>query len=202
MVKAPLIAAAVAGALALSGCAVAPPSGPDIVAMPGKDKSFEAFQADDVACRQYASAQIGNGSPAAAANQSFVNSAALGTVLGAAAGAAIGAATGNPAVGAAIGAGSGLFLGGATGVNAAGASGNALQWRYDTGYAQCMAAKGESVTAPAAAYPAYPSYPYAPGYYPYPYYPYYPYYGPAFLGINFAVPLRHFRGARFHRFHR
>jgi len=194
MVKAPLIAA-LAGAFALSGCAVAPPAGPDIVAMPGKGKSFEAFQADDAACRQYASAQIGNSSPSAAANQSFVNSAALGTVLGAAAGAAIGAATGNPAAGAAIGAGSGLFLGGATGVGAAQSSSASLQWRYDTGYAQCMAAKGENVPTPTASYPAYPYYSYAPAYYPYPYYPYYPYYGSAFVGINFAG------GGRFHRFH-
>src|SRR6266568_6004053 len=98
----------------LGGCAVVPPTGPDVMALPGKDKSFEAFQADDAACKEYASAQIGYGSPAEAANQSAIGSTVLGTVLGAAAGAAIGAATGNPAAGAAIGGGSGLFLGGAT----------------------------------------------------------------------------------------
>jgi hypothetical protein len=187
--------------LALGGCAATPPAGPSVMALPGKGKDFAAFQADDVACRQYASAQIGNSSPAAAANASAVGSAALGTVLGAAAGAAIGAATGNPAVGAAIGAGSGLFLGGTTGIGTAQASGGAMQQRYDMSYAQCMAAKGESVPAvAAAAYPYAPSYPYAPyasAWYPYPYYPYY-WGGPAFLGLNFAVV----RGGRFRRFHR
>ena len=145
--------------LAVAGCAVAPPVGPSVAVMPGKDKSFEAFQADDGACRQYASAQIGNGTPADAANQSAVDSAALGTVLGAAAGAAIGAATGNPAAGAAIGAGSGLFVGGATGISAAQASATSLQQRYDMGYMQCMSAKGDQVPQLAYAYP--------PAYYPY-----------------------------------
>ncbi len=189
--------AAIAGAISLGGCAVAPPTGPTVAAMPGKDKDFASFQADDAACRYYASAQIGNLSPAAAANQSAVNSAVLGTVLGAAAGAAIGAAAGNPAAGAAIGAGSGLFLGGATGIGAAQASGTSMQYRYDMGYAQCMAAKGESVPAVTAAYPGYPYYPYAPAYSPYPYYPYT--WGPAFLGVNFGFVGRGFRFRHFHR---
>jgi hypothetical protein len=172
--------------LMVAGCAVAPPNGPYVVAMPGNDKTFEAFQADDAACRQFASAQIGYGSPAEAATQSAVGSAALGTAVGAAAGAAIGAAAGNPALGAAVGAGSGLVVGGAAGAGAAQASGNELQWRYDVGYAQCMSAKGETVQTP---YPAYAYYP--------PYYSYYPaYYGPAFVGFGFG-----FGGHRFHHFH-
>ncbi|HZB89922.1 MAG TPA: glycine zipper family protein, partial [Stellaceae bacterium] len=97
-----------AGTLALGACAVAPPTGPSVMALPAQGKSFEAFQQDDGVCRQFASQQIGYGSPAAAATTSAVNSAAAGTVLGAAAGAAIGAAAGNPALGAAIGGGSGL----------------------------------------------------------------------------------------------
>src|SRR4051794_13551582 len=95
-------AAAVIFFLGLGGCAVAPPTGPAVVALPGTGKSFEAFQGDDATCRQYAAAQIGNVAPADAAQQSAVGSTALGTVLGAAAGAAIGAATGDPAAGAAI----------------------------------------------------------------------------------------------------
>jgi hypothetical protein len=175
-------AAAIVGGLALGGCAVAPPTGPYVVAMPGKDKPFEAFQADDAACRQYASAQIGYGSPAQAAAQSAVGSTALGTAVGAAAGAAIGAAAGNPAMGAAIGAGTGLVAGGAAGIGAAQASANELQWRYDVGYAQCMSAKGENVQAP------YPAYSYAA-----PYYPYYPaYYGPGFVGFGFGFHGHHF----------
>ncbi|HEX7967062.1 MAG TPA: glycine zipper family protein, partial [Stellaceae bacterium] len=109
-----------AAALLLGACVVAPPTGPSVTALPAKGKDFAQFQKDDLSCRQYAANQTGGASPADAANQSFANSLAAGTVLGAAAGAAIGAATGNPAAGAAIGAGSGLFLGGATGLNAAG----------------------------------------------------------------------------------
>jgi outer membrane lipoprotein SlyB len=187
-------AATVIIALALGGCAVAPPTGPAVMALPGKDKTFEAFQADDVACRQYASAQIGYGAPAEAATQSAVGSAALGTALGAAAGAAIGAAAGNPAMGAAIGAGSGLVVGGAAGAGAAQASGSALQWRYDMGYLQCMSAKGENVQAALAAYPTYPGYAYYPAYYP----PYPPYYGPVFLGFGFGFGFHGHHGHHFH----
>ena len=172
---------------ALGGCAVAPPTGPAVAVMPGKDKTFEAFQADDIACRQYASQQIGGVAPAQAATDTVAGSAAVGTVLGAAAGAAIGAAAGNPAAGAAIGAGSGLALGTATGVSAANVSAGSLQQRYDLGYVQCMSAKGDSVPQnygyPQTAY-AYPPYPYYA--YPYPYYYSGPWYGPAFIGFGFG----------------
>jgi outer membrane lipoprotein SlyB len=180
---------AVIAVLALAGCAVAPPSGPSVMAMPGQGKSFEAFQGDDAACRQYAAQQTGI-APQDAATQSLVGSAALGTVLGAAAGAAIGAAAGNPAMGAAIGAGSGAVLGTGYGAGAAQYSASSVQYRYDTGYVQCMSAKGESVQMPTAqtAYAApaygYPAYPYYPAYS----YPYYgpAYYGPAFVGVGFG----------------
>jgi Glycine-zipper domain len=187
---------AAASTLALGACAAAPPAGPSVMALPGKDKSFEAFQQDDAACRQFAALRLGGGTPEAAANQSLVNSAAAGTVLGAAAGAAIGAATGNPAAGAAIGAGSGLFLGGAAGANAAELSSGEMQRLYDMSYVQCMYAKGESVpqSLPSYAYaPAY-AYPYA-GYYPY--YPWYgPYYGSSFVGFGFG-----FHGHHGHHWH-
>ena len=178
---------AVVAVLALAGCAVAPPPGPSVAAMPGQGKSFEAFQADEGACRQYAEQQTGM-APQDAANQSFIGSTALGTVLGAAAGAAIGAAAGNPAMGAAIGAGSGGVLGAGYGAGAAQYSGSSVQYRYDAGYTQCMSAKGNSVSQmPAAqnAYAAGPGYGY-PGYYPY--YPAYPYYGPAYYGPAFYGP--------------
>ena len=180
------VGTAAVAVLALAGCAVAPPPGPSIAAMPGQGKSFEAFQADDAVCRQYAEQQTGL-APQDAANQSFVGSTALGTVLGAAAGAAIGAAAGNPAMGAAIGAGSGGVLGAGYGAGAAQYSAGSVQQRYDIGYAQCMSAKGNSVSQPAAqtAYAAGPSYGY-PGYYPY--YPAYPYYyGPAYYGPAVSV---------------
>jgi outer membrane lipoprotein SlyB len=181
--------------LALAGCAVAPPTGPSVTVMPGQGKSFEAFQADDVSCRQYAAQQTGI-APGEAANQSLVGSAAVGTVLGAAAGAAIGAATGNPAAGAAIGAGSGAVLGTGYGLGAAQYSGSSVQYRYDVGYVQCMSAKGDNVPQMPAAQTAYaaPAYPYA--YAPYPYYPAYPYYyrpwyGPT-IGFGFGFH-NHFR---------
>jgi hypothetical protein len=200
--------AAIIGVLAVTGCAVAPPTGPDVAVMPAKGKTLEAFQADDTACRQYASAQIGNGSPAEAANRSAVGSTVLGTALGAAAGAAIGAAAGNPAAGAAIGAGSGFVLGGATGLSTAQASGYALQQRYDIAYLQCMSAKGENVpTASVSAVATYPGY-------PYPYWPYWPYYDPyypayfvsPFLGFGFGLgffphrPFPHHAFLHFHQF--
>lgn len=172
--------------VALAGCAVAPPSGPSVMVMPGQGKSFAAFQADDAACRQYASQQTGI-APQDAANQSLVGSAAVGTVLGAAAGAAIGAAAGNPAMGAAIGAGSGAVLGTGAGVGAAQYSADSVQYRYDVGYVQCMSAKGESTPqmpqqAAAAPPPAYAAYPAYPAYYPYD--PYY--YHPAFVGVGWG----------------
>lgn len=176
-----------AGALALGACAVSPPTGPTVMALPGKNKDFQAFQTDDMTCRGYAEQRIGYGSPAAAANQSAVSSAAVGTVLGAAAGAAIGAAAGNPAAGAAIGAGSGLLFGGAAGANAANLSAGELQRAYDMSYLQCMSAKGENVpqslpSSYAYGYPGY-GYPYYPAYY-YPYPPYY--YGPSFFSVGFG----------------
>lgn len=210
MMRAPS-ALVLAGTLSLGACAVAPPTGPSVMALPGKGKSFAQFQQDDMACRQYASAQIGYGSPTQAANDSAVSSAVAGTVIGAAAGAVLGAAAGNPAAGAAIGAGSGLFVGGASGADAAAFSAGSLQQRYDMGYVQCMYSKGDSVsttTADSAApyygagygysnpYPYPYSYPYpytyGPyGYYrPYPgyYYPYAPYYAgpPVSVGLGFG----------------
>jgi OmpA family protein len=193
--------AAALAVAALAGCAVAPPTGPSVAVMPGKNKPFDVFQADDATCRQYAAQETGI-APADAANQSLVGSAAVGTVLGAAAGAAIGAAAGNPAAGAAIGAGSGLALGTASGIGAAEYSGMSVQQRYDTGYVQCMSAKGNSVpqlspaqtayAAPPYPYP-YAAYPYYPAY-PYYYAPYYaPWYGPT-IGFGFG-----FRDRFFHR---
>jgi hypothetical protein len=193
--------AALLAALALGACAVGPPAGPSVAALPGKDKSLDAFQQDDAACRQYASETLGNISPTDAANQSLANNAAAGTLLGAAAGAAIGAAVGNPAAGAAIGAGSGLVLGTASGAGAADYSASEVQRGYDISYAQCMTSRGDQVPAMASAGPAggpyaagaypypppayaYAPYPPYPAYYAYPYpYPYYP--GP-FVGVGFG----------------
>jgi hypothetical protein len=154
-----------------AACAAPLPPGPTVLAVPGKDKSFAQFQQDEGSCRNYAQSQIGPTSPAQAATDSGVASAAVGTALGAAAGAAIGAAAGNVGAGAAIGAASGLALGAGAGASNAAISGGAVQQRYDFSYIQCMTAKGENVQTPAPVaygYPPYP-YPYAYGPYPYPY---------------------------------
>jgi hypothetical protein len=151
-------------ALALGACAVAPPSGPSVMALPAEGKTFEQFQADDATCQQYASQRIGNGTPQQAAIESGATSAAYGTLIGAAAGALIGFAADDPEIGAAIGGGSGLLLSSMIGMSNAYASGVALQQRYDMAYTQCMVAKGESVPLAqngSASYPsAYPGYSY------------------------------------------
>jgi hypothetical protein len=138
--------AALCAAVALAGCAnPPPPASPNVMALAGKDKSFEAFQADDTACRQYASAQIGNDSPGNATAAVAFGDVVLGSALGAAAGAAIGTATGTPGTGTVLGAASGLLIGGTLAVGGAQMSGDALQRRYDMSYVQCMYAKGEIV---------------------------------------------------------
>jgi hypothetical protein len=102
------IAAALAATISLAAC-VAPPAAPTIPVVPGPNKTFDRFGADQAACQQYAAAQI---SPAvAAANNQAVGGALLGTALGAGLGAGIGAAAGNAGKGAAIGAASGGALG-------------------------------------------------------------------------------------------
>ena len=155
--------AGLAGVLAMAGCAVVPPSGPTVMALPGQGKSFPVFQQDDYSCRGYAQQQTGYQQPGQAANNAAVGSAVLGTAIGAAAGAAIGAAAGNPGAGAAIGGATGLLGGSAIGANNAGAIQASLQQRYDVAYTQCMYARGNTVQAPPPSYASYPVYGY-PGY--------------------------------------
>ena len=133
-----------AAALGLAGCVTAPVA-PAVMALPGSTKSFDAFRADDMACRDYAYYSIGPlpGQPGDVATAN----AAGGAVLGAAAGAIIGAASGHAGPGAAIGAGTGLLFGSAAGANAAGYTSYDLQRRYDAAYLQCMYAKGNQVPA-------------------------------------------------------
>jgi outer membrane lipoprotein SlyB len=155
--------------LLLGGCVTVPP-GPNVRVMPGSDKSFDQFRADDFECRQYADQQVGGQSAAQAANNSAVASAAVGTLIGAAAGAAF-----NGSSGAAVGAGAGLLLGSAAGTSASQYSAVSLQRRYDLAYEQCMYAKGNQMPVaqrygygrrapPPAAYYSYPPPP--PGYMP------------------------------------
>ena len=44
--------------LALASCAVAPPAGPSVVAVPAQGKDLAVFQHEDAECRTYASAAI------------------------------------------------------------------------------------------------------------------------------------------------
>src|SRR5579872_6795612 len=157
--------------LAFGGCASNRPAAPSIAAMPGKGKSYAAFQRDDGVCQSSAQNAIGYRSPGEAANQTAVGTAAVGTALGALAGAAIGSASGNMGAGAAIGAGTGLVAGSAVGAGNAWAAGDSIQSRYDVVYAQCMTAKGNQVMAPPGPEPVYVYEPPAPVYvYPRPYY--------------------------------
>jgi hypothetical protein len=129
--------------LALGGCATLP-SGPSARVLPGPDKTFEEFQADDAICRQWASQQIGM-SPQDTANQTTASGAVVGTAAGTVLGAIIGSASGHAGEGAAIGAGSGLLLGSAQGASAGRYYGSEAQRRYDIAYEQCMYAKGDQI---------------------------------------------------------
>jgi hypothetical protein len=150
--------AATCSLLALGACAVPPPQGPSVVAMPGQGKTYQAFQQDDAYCRQQAFASTGGVDANTAATQSAVGSAVVGTAVGAAAGALIGAAAGNPGAGAAIGAGAGLLTGSAAGAGNAQYSGAQVQNRYDMTYAQCMFAQGNTVSQPQPSFAAAPGY--------------------------------------------
>lgn len=145
--------------VALTGCAVIPPTGPSVTALPPNGKSLNQFQQEDYACRDYAFRSDNGAQASQGALESGVGSSAVGTLGGAAAGALLGAAAGNAGVGAAIGAGAGLLFGGAVGANGAQASSAGLQARYDAAYSQCMTSKGNSIaptvyaTAPVYAAP-------------------------------------------------
>lgn len=155
------------GAFCLAGCASPGPAVPSFAALPGKGKSYESFQRDDQYCQASAQQAIGYQSPGEAANQAAVGTAAVGTAIGALAGLAIGSAAGHAGSGAALGAGTGLVAGSAVGAGNARAAGGSVQARYDTVYAQCMAAKGNRVGGPPPPPPGPGPYPYPPppGYY-------------------------------------
>jgi hypothetical protein len=137
-----LSVAALAGALVLGGCVTAP-TGPAVMALPGSAKTFDQFQADDVACRDFAHYSLGPSQQVA--SDTATANAVGGAALGAASGAIIGAASGSAGPGAAIGAGAGLLFGSIAGANSAGYSNYGMQRRYDMAYLQCMYAKGNQV---------------------------------------------------------
>lgn len=116
-------AVAVAGCLLAAGCATVP-SGPALMVLPGPTRTFEQFQADDGACRQYAQSAIGAVVPAA--NDRAAANAAAASI-----------------VGAATGAGTGLLWGAAA--TQAGYTSYELQRRYDIFYGQCMYSRGHQL---------------------------------------------------------
>jgi hypothetical protein len=135
-----------AAALLLTACATVP-TGPSVTVLPGNGKSFEQFQADDAACRQWAAQQTGT-TAKRASTESTVTGAAIGTVVGSAVGTTAGAAAGNPAVGAAVGAGAGLLSGTAIGADDGEWAATSAQHRFDVAYTQCMYVKGNQVPVP------------------------------------------------------
>lgn len=141
----------VLGAAGVAACA-APPLGPMVQVVPGPNKPFEQFQADDANCRGFANAQVYG--QAQMANQQAMGGAVLSTVLGAGFGAAVGGGRG-AAVGAATGAGLGAGIGAGSSERAQGG----IQYQYDNAYAQCMYARGNQVPGfapPPGAYPPPP----------------------------------------------
>lgn len=135
-------AIAAAAALLLTGCAQTP-SNPEIGVAPGQAKSFQAFQADQAYCRQFAHSQVAG--QAQQANRSQALGAGGGALGGAALGAAGGAIGGNSGAGAAIGALSGLVLGTAGGALASNRQQTATQRAFDQAYGQCMYSRGNNV---------------------------------------------------------
>ena len=126
-----------AGAVLVQGCATVP-LGPTVQVLPGRGKSFEAFQVDNSICTQYAASAVQG--QAERANGQAVGGAVLGTLLGAGLGAAVGGGRG-----AGIGAASGAALG--TGIGASGSANTqgGIQGQYDNAYVACQVSKGNRV---------------------------------------------------------
>ena len=135
--------------ITLAACATAR-MGPTVAVMPSPAKSLEAFKADNNACRDYATKQLGI-DPNKATQDDMLGGALFGALLGAAAGALMGDYHhhhggrhdhSNPV---AMMAAKGLVRGAEVGSDAADRDRAVLQQQYDIAYSQCMYAKGNSV---------------------------------------------------------
>ena len=140
--KSSTVLAAVAALLALGAC-VTVPQGPTVMVMPGAGKTFDVFQADMGACRQFADVSVSG--PTQAAQSHAGANVAGSAVAGAAVGALLGAATGNASAGAAWGAGTGMLMGSTAAGGSGAVSSYTLQRQYDIAYMQCMYAHGNQV---------------------------------------------------------
>jgi uncharacterized protein YcfJ len=145
------LGAAMVAAIALTGCAPTVMA-PTVPVMPGANKPFDQFTADQQACQGYANAQTAPLS--AQANNQALGGALLTTALGAGLGAAIGGGRG-----AAIGAASGAVVGGAAGAQSSSLSGMSIQQQYNIYYSQCMYARGNQVPGYSPNQYAIPPYP-------------------------------------------
>jgi hypothetical protein len=159
---------ALTASVLLTACVVAPPSAPNVMALPSQGKPYDAFQREDYYCRQAAGQAGGWGDSAAQAQNNAIGSAVVGTAVGAAAGALLGAAGGNAGAGAALGAGAGLLIGSSAGAGNAARGGYMSQQQYDTSYTQCMYAYGNTVQSQPVSYlqpyaQPYPAYGYGYG---------------------------------------
>jgi len=137
--------------IALTGCAPTVMA-PTVPVMPGANKPFDQFAADQQNCRGYANSQT---APLAAqANNQALGTTLLTTALGAGLGAAVGGGRG-----AAIGAASGAVVGGSMAAQGSALAGMSIQQQYDVYYSQCMYARGNQVPGFSPNMYAIPPYP-------------------------------------------
>ena len=131
------LSGAMVALVALTACAPTV-MGPTVPVMPGPNKPFDQFAADQQTCQGYANSQT---APLAAqANNQALGTALLTTALGAGIGAAAGGGRG-----AAIGAASGAALGTVAGAQGSSVAGMNIQQQYDIYYSQCMYSRGNRV---------------------------------------------------------
>ena len=133
--------------MALEGC-VTTPMGPTVPVMPGHNKSWDNFQADQDYCEHYASDRVAG--RVNQANDDIARNTVIGTALGAALGAAIGGDT--------RGAVAGGVAGGAIGASGSGPGykQHVAQREYNIAFAQCMKYRGNEVGGPPPRYRGYP----------------------------------------------
>lgn len=134
----------------LGGCASVP-TAPNVMALPGTERTFDQFRTDDYYCRDYAFQQIGGTAREQEAQARALQNAAVGTAVGALAGAIIGGREG-----AGVGAGMGLLVGSASGAEASRSAVYGSQRHYDHAYIQCMYARGHRVPVSMGGYTSSP----------------------------------------------
>ena len=170
-------------ALMFGACASVPPPGPAAVVVPGLGKDFAAFQQDDTICRRHAAANTGYGDLAPPHTQG--SNAATGGTTGEAGTARAAGTTSGVGTPAGAPAGSGAIAANVSSASAPEPPDETVPNQVE--YLQCMAARGNTVSAEPTGYAEAANwygydYPYDYSY-PYPYsYPY-GFYGGGFIGV-------------------